>query len=221
MRLTWPFRGPSGQRQREWVASRRALLLLVPIVLIAGLFGLRALMEQARVALPGDGLFTVRRAGEQLALLITPDEVGKAKLHTSLLRTRVHDIETLAVTGRYEAVPQGVQELRAEIDNTADALRAVAEQDPAQGVALVQQAEQVLNDSTELLAMLALKGPRGAQPILDQAVAVVVGGEGVLLAQLPDATRQLLERAGPTPTLSALAATAQPSSRVARQTIWV
>src|SRR5206468_417388 len=146
--------------------------------------GARVMVDQARTALPGDGNYGLKRLSEQASLLLTFNDMARARQHISMLETRLNELVALSTTGRYEDIPPAVDAFRAEIDSTAEALRQVAQHDPARALALVQQVEQNLNQGAQLLATLALAGPPGARPPLQRAIEAAEAGKSILRAQL-------------------------------------
>ena len=166
-----------------------------------------ATVARSRAALPGDSLYGVKRLSEQVTLALTQDPAAKAQRHAQLLHTRLYEIVALVIAGRYENLPAAVDELRAEIDSTAVAARALAERYQNQGVEFVAQMEQMLNDASQLLASLAQAGPLEAQPIVGRAVVAAVAGSGVLRAQLPLAANMALNDDAPPATAAPLVAT--------------
>ena len=206
MHVHWPdhWRGIFNNPGRLQTGLGLALLGLV----LAGLaLAGWATVARSQAALPGDSLYGVKRLSEQVTLALTQDPAAKAQRHAQLLHTRLYEIVALVIAGRYENLPAAVDELRAEIDSTAVAARALAERYQNQGVEFVAQMEQMLNDASQLLASLAQAGPLEAQPIVGRAVVAAVAGSGVLRAQLPLAANMALNDDAPPATAAPLVAT--------------
>ena len=111
----------------------------------------------AQNALPGDALYAVKTAIEDVRLAISPDNASKAQLHLAFARTRVDEIAALAAKGQYSDIPQTVVAFESQVQAAALTVSAVAEEDTAQGVALARRAERDLSDYTGALAVL--RGP--------------------------------------------------------------
>jgi hypothetical protein len=190
----------------EWYQWRLGLTLL--LLLALAIAGARTVVDQSRTALPGDRLYLVRRIAEKFDLATMFSDVEQAKMHVTLIRTRVKDLMDLTVAGRYKDIPLAVSDFRAEIDDTTASFRAVADYDQAHSIMLVQQVEQSLNDGAQSLATLALAGPAEARPIIRSAVEAAVAGKNIVRTQLPVVARTALDAAAPQLTLPPVAVTA-------------
>ena len=194
-------------KSHNWLQTSLGLALLGLVLAGLALAGWLA-VGRSQAALPGDSLYGVKRLSEQVTLALTLDPAARAQAHGQLLHTRLYEIVALLVAGRYEDLPAAVDELRAEIDSTAVAARALAEGNQIKGVEFVAQMEQMLTDTSQLLATLAQAGPPDAQPIVGKAVVAAVAGSGVLRAQLPLAANMALNNFAPPATAAPIVATA-------------
>jgi len=191
----------------SWQQSALALILVLAVSLLGGQAA-RVTAANARLALPGDSLYPLKRAIEQWTVLTTADPLARAHEHIDLLKTRENEIVSLIMAGRYEDLPAAVDAFRAEIDGCAVAFRGVAERDQAAALVLVQQTELDLNNNAQRLSILALGGPANARPLIQPAIAASLAGVGILRAQLPGPARTILEETAAPPTLPAIAITA-------------
>src|SRR5690348_244444 len=143
MHIRWPNHWRSDLTNPDRLQLWLGLMLLGLVLAGLALTGWLA-VARAQAALPGDGLYGLKRLSEQASLALTLDPAAKAQQHGQLLHTRLYEIVALVVAGRYEDLPAAVDELRAEIDSTAVAARALAERNQIKGVEFVAQMEQML-----------------------------------------------------------------------------
>jgi hypothetical protein len=119
-RRTLPFSFPPlllGWRLR-WAAAMTVVLLLV-------LGGGAGLVKTSSNALPGEALYPIKRATEQVRLAFQPSQVGKAELHLAYAENRAREISSLLQKGdisRLEPTGENLREHLATAANTASSV---------------------------------------------------------------------------------------------------
>jgi len=91
---------PAGRAadQRPGSASLRRFTLVGSAAMVLALALAGAGILASRDALPGDGLYTVKRVSESAGLALTFDEMSRAQRHLDLASTRLGEVEQLVAT---------------------------------------------------------------------------------------------------------------------------
>jgi hypothetical protein len=91
---------PAGRAedQRPGGASLRRFTLVGSAAMVLALALAGAGILASRDALPGDGLYTVKRVSESAGLALTFDEMSRAQRHLDLASTRLGEVEQLVAT---------------------------------------------------------------------------------------------------------------------------
>ena len=125
LRSKWPKAQPKRAPVLHWMPRwAMAAVTLVFVVLLAGTTTVAA----SSGSLPGDTLYPVKTATEQVQMRLTFSKAAKAKLQASLAERRVREIALLAAKGRtakvealtvqFEAHLEKIQQLAAQIGAT-------------------------------------------------------------------------------------------------------
>jgi len=87
---------------RRRFAFRPAYALLV-LALIVTLFGSGyGVFSASAASLPGDGLYSIKRAGEEIRLVLSFTDSGDLQLLLNLAQTRLDELQALLDAGRYD-----------------------------------------------------------------------------------------------------------------------
>ena len=172
-RLRWSFtslRYPSTWRR---YAPRMALayLLLVAILLTAGRVS-RASLNW----MPGDFVYPLKTAIEELAVLVTPTAAGDARLHIQFAHRRVLEAQALVLEGRYEQIPETVADFSRHVDEAVRSVHRLARRDRTQAYRLALDLERVLNRQTSMVVLLAGFTPESARPDFERVLTIAEGG---------------------------------------------
>ena len=140
-----------------------AVILAVVLALAGG-----GTAVAAQGSLPGDILYPVKRATEQLGLLVAPGSVRKADLHLEFTRRRTEEIERLGSKGQEidEAI---LQDLAAETEGAMEEIEG-APQGRREG--LLEKLVDLTERQQEVLQNLSEHVPPQAQPALLRAMEV-------------------------------------------------
>ena len=154
--------------------------LFVIAAILLFLFGGTGLtVYAAQSALPGDALYPVKTGLEQTRLSLTSEEDRVAQIHLSLAQVRLDEIESLIQEGRFDQVGKTSAEFEQQIQLAVEALKRLAEQDPARAAELTTQMMTELSSYTKALTGMLSNLPEDVKVMVEKAI---IGSEsaGVL-----------------------------------------
>lgn len=131
---------------------------IIPVSLVIALLGGRAVVDATEDSLPGDTLYTLKRATEEARLTITRDQSKIAIIHVELMQKRLADVKKAADTGSQETETAAINALQSQSEKTfAEAAplataNAISKQDSTlldSLVAINKEQKDVLEDVTE------------------------------------------------------------------------
>ncbi|MDO9128933.1 MAG: DUF5667 domain-containing protein [Anaerolineales bacterium] len=166
------------QNDHPVFVRRFAMSWLVILALVASLAGGGTVYASGE-ALPGDALYSVKLAVEDARLFLS-DDAGDVTLHIEFLQTRRDEIQTLIVAGRGDDLPLAMETFSAGINEAAQALAAVAQDDPARAAALSVLLEQALSVHTQVLTVLLDIVPEEAKTAIEQAIIASSKGQEIV-----------------------------------------
>lgn len=161
-------RRPAGRWQALWAqpAFHLASLALVAILALSALGG--GLARLAEASLPGDWLYPVKIAFEDLRLSLTSDPASGAEQNLGFAAERVDEMRGLAEQGSTipdELVDRMVQQMDQAMQQTTAAPLAEAP-------VLMEQFRQSMHMQQEVLVRIQKTGPDGDQPSVRTALSV-------------------------------------------------
>jgi hypothetical protein len=168
LKKTWIFVWKQG-----WVYA----LTIVLIILFAGVGTVAASSN----ALPDEPLYQVKLAAEQIRLVFTFTDAGRAKLYTQIAENRVQEIAAMAREGKTEQVNIVTQKLDNNLTEANHAIKRVRETEARESAATSSDRETerlkefVEGSASESIAILenALENtPEQTQGALQQAIDV-------------------------------------------------
>jgi uncharacterized membrane protein YgcG len=149
--------------------------LFVIVTLFVFLFGGTGLtVYAAQSALPGDALYPVKTGLEQTRLSLTSEADRVAQLHLSLAQKRLEEIEGLIKEGRYDQVGKTSAEFERQIQLAVEALKSLANQNPARAAELTTQMMAELSTYTKALTSMLVNLPEEVKVEVEKAI---VGSE--------------------------------------------
>lgn len=178
--------------QRQWVTVVTVLLVL----LLAG----GGTVAAASNSMPDNPLYSVKLATEQVQLILTPSDIGKARLCARLADRRVAEIIYIANKGntqQVEVITQRLDKHLVTLVRLTSVLKAPQLLAPSEGAEADRDVFAGGNSQAKLKATLAYyainhpaalnaaleKSPESVKPALRRAIAVSVAGyEEALLA---------------------------------------
>jgi hypothetical protein len=91
---------------------------IIPISLVAALIGGRAMVNATEDSLPGDRLYSIKRATEEARLTITRDQAKIAYIHVELMQKRLADVKKAASSGNEASETAAIEALQTQSDKT-------------------------------------------------------------------------------------------------------
>lgn len=155
-----------------WAAlvARRTLapvpLALALVFLLS--FGSVGAVFAAQEALPGDPLYGVKRAGEELQLRLAASEENRLRLHVELADKRLREMLTLAEQNRFGPIGEVADAYAAHLEQAS----ALAERNAA-GEQQRERVHERLMEQEQRLLQVQASAPKAAQPALVRALAQV------------------------------------------------
>ncbi len=180
-----------------------ASLLVVFLLLLLGSTGV---VSASRSAVPGDHLYSVKRAAENVTYSLTFDTEKRAELQLEYSKQRLNEVETLISRGRYDKVAIALHDYQAEVKQAVNLLQNVHPQtaslEEQQQLAATVQG-QLLAQSQQLENLLTVAPTETHNEIRG---ALVTSNQGISTAQdvikkLPTPNGSVTPSTFPTPTL--------------------
>jgi hypothetical protein len=189
----------SKYRIQPGLAFRWAATALV--ILVIAFMG--TLAASAR-ALPGDLLYPVKRAQEQVRLTLTTDVVEQAGLHLEYANRRIAEAAVLIERGQTQALDQVLADYQQRLTSEGILLQSTGEQPSNQQAELASQILEEMNGLENQLNALSSQAPPAAQDDIQSALAVTldVQNQAVDILNTPDDDSQPMPTrpVDPTPT---------------------
>jgi hypothetical protein len=146
---------------------RLAFRLASVAVAVALLASVRGVANAAEASLPGDGLYPVKQAIEQVQLGLSQSAEAEAELLVRLSEERLREAEQLAASGRTEDLPVALQGYGRAVGRLMELADRAPEQDSGEAL---QTLAGGLRRQAEVLSRIRDRAPEAAQPGLQQAV---------------------------------------------------
>jgi hypothetical protein len=160
--------GVSAASPRKGLGPTRLLRVsaFVGVLLMALLFTSFGLIPASASALPGDGLYPVKRGLEAARLALTFDAPGKEALMIDFSTQRFNEIVALSDAGRTKYLDQAVRDYTKSIDQLAAEIQSVGHL----GVASSSTLDSTLAHNAEVLQAVLAKVPAQAKPAIQKAI---------------------------------------------------
>lgn len=100
----------------EWFAYFR--VAAIPIALVIILVGGGKLADATKGSLPGDNLYSLKRATENARLTLTRDQDKVASLHVEFMQNRINEVKQAANEGNEATETLAIAELKTQTDKT-------------------------------------------------------------------------------------------------------
>lgn len=144
------------------------------IVLLALIFN--SLVLTARMALPGDTLYSTKILMEDLRMALTFDREKKADLYIQYTRERSSEMVDLVLDGDYEALTITASRFETDLIDSLHSLNALYQDNPE--IVLPKSAElrNTLTGELFMLNVLKSSAPASAYPGIDMAMNVAQSG---------------------------------------------
>lgn len=165
-----------------WSTIAYYRMAAIPIALVVVLVGGNALANQTSASLPGDTLYSLKRATEEARLTLTRDQEKIAVIHVELMQKRLDEVRQAAQSGNAETETAAIAELQSQSAKTfAEAgpiatANAISKQDPTllnTLVAVNKEQKDVLEELSDPAATVALNDNVKTDQALAKIVATV------------------------------------------------
>ncbi len=166
----------------------RYALSLIILIITCGVSTTYAMADISRDALPGEPLYPVKTALEDLRLAVVLDETQQARLRVRFAQIRAQEIADLAEEGRYSALPDAALAFEADVVETTQLLETVMAQDPQLGVSLARRIDSAVARTSDLLDQLQTTGAITIQPNFAPVQATSAANVAVAVARIPAVT---------------------------------
>ncbi len=112
----------------SWLVEKLWLsrVAIVPIALVVAFLGGRAVVSATESSLPGDTLYSLKRATESTRLTFTRDPEKVANLHVELMQKRVNEVRQAADSGNETTETKAIEELQSQTSKTFAEVATVA-----------------------------------------------------------------------------------------------
>ncbi len=101
-----------------WSAVAYYRIAAIPIALVVVLIGGNVLANQTSSSLPGDTLYSLKRATEEARLTFTRDQEKIAVIHVELMQKRLNEVRQAAQSGNAEAETAAIAALQSQSAKT-------------------------------------------------------------------------------------------------------
>lgn len=178
-----------------WLNKKAVQVAFAFIMLLALFVGGNGIVMAAQDSLPGDSLYTIKTALEKVNLAMSLDKTKEAQLNLEYTQRRMVEFNRLLIEGRSADIPEALDNMESQVNQTIQSLDTAAGQNANQTKALAASLENILADQNEVLDSLIDMAPDSTKPAIEKAMTVSATGAS--------ATRELLSGLpSPTPTKS-------------------
>jgi hypothetical protein len=137
----------------------RKPLFATLFVLIALFAGTTMTAAAAQDALPGDALYSVKTAVEDMRLGMSWDTAAEAEQSLLLADQRLQEINELLAQNRYEDVAVGVERFQHHLSDALDALENLQKSDPAAAQQLASLIASHLGQQSDFIGQILVNNP--------------------------------------------------------------
>lgn len=167
-------RSPMVPGVHTWPQRLGLKALAIFAIVIVALFGAGgATTLAARGSLPGDGLYAVKTALEEVRITLSTDASQNAELHMRFARRRLDEISRLVGRERYENLEYTAEQFRYHLREATHSLRRAAESDPTRAQELALAITDLLAENSAVLTSLHAVAPEVSAPAIDQALVTL------------------------------------------------
>ncbi len=172
----------------------------IPLSLVIALIGGRFAVNATENSMPGDKLYSIKRATEEARLTLTRDQEKVATLHVELLQKRLEEVRKAADSGNVQGEAAAIAELKTQTEKTfaevatVATVNAISKQDSSlldTLVAVNKEKKNVLaaisetstTEDSKMVASIALEDSKRNDMTLAKMIATV---NDQALAEMPN-----------------------------------
>ena len=154
---------------KEFLVMHKTVIAIV-LVLVILFGGSAASAYAAQGSLPGDALYPVKTAIEDVSADFSMDSASEVRLYLRLAEKRIAEIESLAAEGRYEDMEKAVERFESHVEKAIVGLLVVAQGNPAEAKALAATLGELMERHAQVLLALMVAAPDEVQATFEDAV---------------------------------------------------
>jgi hypothetical protein len=159
------FPGTGTSRQR--IAFQFALLLIFMVWLAIGGSAV-ALVSQNSI--PGEPLYPVKIAFEEVELYTAGKLSDEIRLHTEFAQRRLLEVQELVEVGQYDLIPDTVQMFENHVEQAVNKLELLAIQDPSMAQSVVTAVHDFISNQVAFMQVLVAAVPGEGKIVLADAL---------------------------------------------------
>jgi hypothetical protein len=163
------FRRNTPQR---WIFNILSPILVTLLLVLV----VNNLLLSARLAIPGDTLYSTKLLAEDIQLVLTIDQVDKTDLYIQFSRERTTEFVELVLEGDYAHIPSAAARLETEIISSLHSLNAIQLHHPSKEQLLVAELRDTLTNEIFMLNVLKRTSPNLAHPGIELAINAAQSG---------------------------------------------
>jgi hypothetical protein len=167
----------------QWLAAAVVVLVLV--------FGTGGAVSLAQSALPGEELYAVKRAAEQVSYAVTLNDVARVELSAQFASRRLNEVETLMAKGNNAEAEATLKEFDRQVNQTIALLQNVSDTRPQEKLSAADTLKEDLLEEAIRLADLQAGAPAALQDSLIEAAGLAGQGASMvsdIIKDLPNST---------------------------------
>lgn len=127
-------------------------------------------------SLPGDPLYQIKLANEQIQLAISFSKEKDAELGIQFVERRLVETERMILSGRERYLPLAVIKFEAKLHQTRQEILELAESEPQQYKKYSNELDYVVHNQVEKLKALSGFYPVESQTLIDRIIQITSGG---------------------------------------------
>jgi hypothetical protein len=127
-------------------------------------------------SLPGDPLYQIKLANEQIQLVISFSKEKDAELGIQFVERRLVETERMILSGRERYLPLAVIKFEAKLHQTRQEILELAESEPQQYKKYSNELDYVVHNQVEKLKALSGFYPVESQTLIDRIIQITSGG---------------------------------------------
>lgn len=174
---------------------------ILGLLLVALIFGGSSVAFAAKDSIPGDPLYRVKIAQENLQLALSLADKNDINLHTEFLRRRVEEIRLMAQSGRGDQVEAVLENYETHLNRALALVSKLAQENNPESEYLAGQLQEELAAQAAIFASIQAELPSQAEVLLQRALDITAYGLNAIdLLNQPDLGSTPFVQASPSQT---------------------
>jgi hypothetical protein len=165
--VLWQRLFPGTGTPRQRVAFQFALLLIFMVWLAIGSSAV-ALVSQSSI--PGEPLYPVKIAFEEVEMYTAGKLSDEIRLHTEFAQRRLLEVQELVEVGQYDQIPETVEKFENHVDQAVNKLEILAIQEPNVAQQVVTAVHDFISNQVAFMQVLVAAVPGEGKIVLADAL---------------------------------------------------